>query len=90
VDEKKVIPIRQGSLFETSKPKTFDIAATADLPSTERFQQQQPTTGSRRRAGTSHDSHHQGARVNVSFGLKEDLGASVNARQVVEKLPPVN
>jgi hypothetical protein len=31
-----------------------------------------------------------GPVLNVSFGPKLDLAASVNARQVVEKLPPVN
>jgi hypothetical protein len=31
-----------------------------------------------------------GAVLNVSFGPKGDLAASLNARQVVEKLPPVN
>jgi hypothetical protein len=31
-----------------------------------------------------------GAVLNVSFGPKGDLAASVNARQVVEKLSPVN
>ena len=31
-----------------------------------------------------------GAVLNVSFGPKGDLTASVNARQVVGKLPPVN
>jgi hypothetical protein len=30
-----------------------------------------------------------GPVLNVSFGPKDDLAASVNARQVVEKLPPV-
>lgn len=28
--------------------------------------------------------------LNVSFGPKGDLAATVNARQVVEKLPPAN
>ena len=31
-----------------------------------------------------------GPVLNVSFGPKGDLAASVNARQVVEKLPAVN
>jgi hypothetical protein len=29
-------------------------------------------------------------QMNVAFGAKSDLSASVNARQVVGKLPPVN
>jgi hypothetical protein len=31
-----------------------------------------------------------GAELNVAFGPKGDLVATLNARQVVEKLPPVN
>jgi hypothetical protein len=31
-----------------------------------------------------------GAVLNVSFGPKGELAASVNARQVVEKIPPLN
>jgi hypothetical protein len=31
-----------------------------------------------------------GPVLNVSFGPKLDLAASVNARQVVERLPPLN
>jgi hypothetical protein len=31
-----------------------------------------------------------GPELNISFGPKGDLAATVNARQVVEKLSPVN
>jgi hypothetical protein len=31
-----------------------------------------------------------GSTLNIAFGVKGDLSASVNARQVVGKLPPVN
>jgi hypothetical protein len=31
-----------------------------------------------------------GIMLSVSFGPKGDLAGSVNARQVVEKLPPIN
>jgi hypothetical protein len=31
-----------------------------------------------------------GPRLNVAFGAKGDLSASVGARQVIGKLPPVN
>ena len=31
-----------------------------------------------------------GTRLNIAFGVKGDLGASVGARQVIGKLPPLN
>jgi hypothetical protein len=31
-----------------------------------------------------------GTRLNIAFGAKGDLSASVGARQVIGKLPPVN
>ena len=32
----------------------------------------------------------EGPELNISFGPKGDLAATVNVRQVVEKLPPIN
>ena len=31
-----------------------------------------------------------GSTLNIAFGAKGDLSASVNARQVIGKLPPLN